>query len=76
MSAPLSKTRCRRGPRRFCEERVWRALRPTRRRRCEARPDWLDDDGLAAALVPRRPRGPRLGGAVALERPVDAGCDG
>jgi hypothetical protein len=46
--------RCRRFPRRLLSERVRRALRAVRRSggcRCESRPDWLDDDGLAAALV-------------------------
>jgi hypothetical protein len=63
MSAPLSKPRCRRRPRRVFKERVWRALqalRPARRRRCEAPPDWLDGGA----------------GAVALEHPLDEGCDG
>lgn len=79
MSAPPSEPRCRRQPLRLPRERVRRvlsALRLSRGRRCESRPDWLDDDGLAGVLVPRRPRGPRPGGAVALQRPVADGPAG
>ena len=46
------------------------AMRPARRgRRCEDRSDWPDDEGLAGAGVPRRPRDPLRGGAIALELP-------
>jgi hypothetical protein len=76
----LDEPDCRRGPRRSIGDRLAVALRALRRtgrgkRRCEVRPDWLDDDGLESAMVPRRPRGPRFGGAVALElpKPVDEG---
>jgi hypothetical protein len=49
---------------------VLNAMRPARRgRRCEDRSDWPDDEGLAGAGVPRRPRDPLRGGAIALELP-------
>ena len=50
---------------------VLSAMRPARRgRRCEDRSDWPDDEGLAGAGVPRYPRDPMRGGAIALELPL------
>ena len=49
---------------------VLSAMRPARRgRRCEDRSDWPDGEGLAGAGVPRRPRDPLRGDAIALELP-------
>jgi hypothetical protein len=45
-----------------------RALWP-RRGPMSLPPDWEDESGLAPAGVPRRPRPPLRGGAVALEPP-------
>jgi hypothetical protein len=74
MSARLDAPGCRRTRRRARLGALVRAiLRPRRgERACEHRPDWLDDDGLSFALVPRRPLGPRPGaGVIALEPPPD-----
>jgi hypothetical protein len=71
--AGLDEPGCRR-PRRSLGARL-AALLPRRRRRSARCGDlpWDDGGGLAPALVPRRPRPPRLGGAVALELPDDPG---
>jgi hypothetical protein len=70
----LDDRRCRRGRRRSIGERLAEKLglsrlKARRARRCEVRPDWLDDDGLQPASVPRCPRDPRPGGRVARELP-------
>jgi hypothetical protein len=51
--------------------RVASALRAVRARRAPMTlpPGWEDESGLAGAGVPRRPRSPLRGGAVALEAP-------
>jgi len=62
----------RRGPwRGTIRRRVASALRAVwpRRTPMTPPPDWEDDSGLAGAGVPRRPRPPLRGGAVALELP-------
>jgi hypothetical protein len=49
---------------------VFSAMRPAGHgRRGEDRSDWPDDEGLAGAGVPRSPRDPVRGGAIALELP-------
>lgn len=64
---PTCSTRPRLGIRR----RIAAVLNALRLRRAPMMlpPGWGDDDGLAAARVPRRPRPPSPGGSVALEVP-------
>ena len=57
----------------MCTAGVVSALRPAGPgRRCEHRAGWPDDQGLAGAAVPRRPRGP-LGEAVICADPLPRG---
>ncbi|HJZ62338.1 MAG TPA: hypothetical protein VKD47_09295 [Miltoncostaeaceae bacterium] len=57
-----------RGPLRRRLAAVVLRLRRASPRRCEVRPDWMDE-GPAPVREPRRPLRPSLGGAVALELP-------
>jgi hypothetical protein len=71
MRASLDLPQCGSGPLRRLGERLRGLARALGRqpRRCEARPGWLDDEGLAGAPVRVSPRGPRPGGEVALRPP-------
>jgi len=53
-----------------------RRLRRSSPRRCEVRPDWMDEGPASSVREPRRPRPPHRGGAVALELPPAAPSEG